>query len=164
VSVEARPRTVFDCMVYLQAAVSDRGTSFAVLQRVQAGELELLVSEPILAEVRDVLTRPKTVRRFPRLTAARVAAFLERVDQHATLVQAVPAAFVHARDPKDEPYVNLALAGGARYVVTWDRDLLDLMNESRDDGRAFRQSFPELRILTPDELLRETAPPAGSTP
>ena len=57
-----------------------------------------------------------------------------------------------ARDPKDEPYVDLAAATRARYLVTRDKDLLDLM-----DDAAFRQQFPGLTVIDPATLLRELA-------
>ncbi|HET6878837.1 MAG TPA: hypothetical protein VFI31_01630 [Pirellulales bacterium] len=49
---------VFDCMVFLQVATSDQGPAFACLSLVETGEVTLSVSGPILAEVKDVLTRP----------------------------------------------------------------------------------------------------------
>ena len=58
------------------------------------------------------------------------------------------------RDPKDEPYINLALAANADYLVTRDNDLLDLMNDS-----DFRQQFPGLTILDPVAFLRVLSPP-----
>ena len=51
--------------------------------------------------------------------------------------------------PKDEPYLDLAVAAGARYLVSRDRDLLDLMNDAQ-----FRQRFPELIVLDPPAFLR----------
>jgi len=50
--------------------------------------------------------------------------------------------------------VNLAIAARARYLVTWDRDLLDLMDESLPEGQAFRTAYADLLILNPPELLR----------
>jgi predicted nucleic acid-binding protein len=44
---------------------------------------------------------------------------------------------------------NLAIASGAAYLATWDKDLLDLMG---DEGA--RQQFPALTILEPPALLR----------
>ena len=71
----------------------------------------------------------------------------------------VPEVFGLERDPKDEPYINLALASQASYLVTWDRDLLELMNDE-----AFRQRFPQLTILEPPALLqRFPQVPAGAT-
>jgi predicted nucleic acid-binding protein len=54
--------------------------------------------------------------------------------------------------------VNLALAAAVRHLVTWDRDLLDLMGESSAEGQAFRAAHPDLRIVSPPSLLRELRP------
>jgi predicted nucleic acid-binding protein len=54
------------------------------------------------------------------------------------------------RDPDDEPYVNLAVAAGARYLVTRDKDLLDLMEDA-----DFRRRFATLAILDPAAFLLE---------
>jgi hypothetical protein len=48
------------------------------------------------------------------------------------------------RDSKDEPYLNLAAATQASFIVTRDRDLLDLMNDE-----AFRAAYPQLTIVDP---------------
>ncbi|MBV8610380.1 MAG: PIN domain-containing protein, partial [Singulisphaera sp.] len=55
------PRVVFDCMVLLQAAARVTGPAAACLRAVREGRLELFLSPEILSEVRDVLTRPKTL-------------------------------------------------------------------------------------------------------
>jgi putative PIN family toxin of toxin-antitoxin system len=113
------------------------------------------VSEQVLDEVRDVLNRPEIVRKFPHLTPTRAALFLDRVERQAARGSDVPVVFHHERDPKDERYVNLALAAAARFLVTWDRHLLDLMDERHADSQAFRASYPHLRIVSPVGLLHE---------
>jgi predicted nucleic acid-binding protein len=67
----------------------------------------------------------------------------------------VPQVFSYDRDPKDARYVNLAIAAEARYLVTWDRDLLALADASRPEGREFQAAYAALRIVTPSELLRD---------
>lgn len=74
--------------------------------------------------------------------------------ERAIFLESVPTEFSYDRDPKDEMYVNLALAAGAAYLVSRDNDLLDLMKET-DIGRAFRERFPSLTILDPVAFLRE---------
>jgi predicted nucleic acid-binding protein len=59
------------------------------------------------------------------------------------------------RDPKDEKYINLAIACKARYLVSNDKDLLNLMDESTLEGKEFRQKFPALQIIKPGELIRQ---------
>lgn len=149
------PGAVFDCMVFLQAAARPSGPAFACFELADHGRIQLYVSPRILHEVSDVLCRPELRRKFPLLTPVRVATFLERVERRAIIPRLVPHVFSLARDPKDEEYVNVAVATQASYLVTRDNDLLDLMDQRTPDGRDFRIRYPQLRILSPPDLLRE---------
>lgn len=102
----------------------------------------------------DVLTRPELQHKFPLLTQERAEELLEGLKERATFLESVPAEFSYDRDPKDEMYVNLALAAGAAYLVSRDNDLLDLMKET-DTGRDFRKRLPSVTILDPVAFLRE---------
>ena len=145
-----KPRVVFDCMVFLQGAGRPASPSRACFHLVDEGQIDLCLSSDILAEVRDVLTRPKTLRQFPLLSPEWVETFLQNAEHKAIVVLTeVPKAFRLERDPKDEPYLDLAVAARARYLVSRDRDLLDLMNDAQ-----FRQRFPDLRITDPPAFLQ----------
>ena len=139
----------------LQAAVSRRGPAFALLTQVEVGRLELLISDSAIAELREVLVRPAVQRKFPVLTADVVEAFIARIMAIAATIQPVPALFRLPRDPDDEMYVNLALAGNARFLITRDRDLLDLAACATREAQYLQRLRPELRILDPVALLRE---------
>ena len=152
-------RAVFDCVILLQAAGHPAGPAGACLQAVRDGRLELIISSDVLVEVRDVLTRPKSLRKFPALTLEAVELFLDDVTSHAITLADVPKVFKLARDPMDEPYLDLAIAAGARYLVSRDNDLLDLMGDA-----AFRQRFPGLTVIDPVALLRELVPPPEPEP
>jgi uncharacterized protein len=143
------PSAVFDCMVFVQALANATGPAYACYELVRSGRLLLYVSPEIIAEIGDVLSRPKVRRKLSALTDETVEAFLRNVLDRAAMLSEVPEAFRLERDPKDERYVNLAVASDASYLVTWDRDLLDLMNDDR-----FHQQFPHLTILEPPALLR----------
>ena len=142
-------RVVFDCMVFLQAAARSRGPAAACIQAVREGKVELVISSVIIAEIRDVLMRPRTLRKFTNLTSDAVDLFVKDVESLAVSFSEIPVAIVLERDPKDEPYVNLAIASSAVYLASWDNDLLDLMGVEE-----FRQRFPSLTILEPPALLR----------
>jgi putative PIN family toxin of toxin-antitoxin system len=150
---------VFDCVTLLQAAARPNGPPGACLQAVRTGDLELFLSPEIVAEVQDVLTRPKTLRKFPGLTPNAVALFLQDVLNRSVLLTGVPKAYTLARDPKDEPYIHLAIAMGAAYLVSRDKDLLDLMADA-----DFRRDYPALTILDPPALLRELASQPAAPP
>jgi len=150
------PRVIFDAMVFLQALTNDQGPAFACQRLVDEGKLLLFVSPAVLEEVKDIAHRPRLQRKFKNLTPENVEAFLEDIRALAVLITDVPHVFSYPRDPDDEPYINLAIAAGAQYLVSRDNDLLDLMQ----DG-DFRQRFPGLKILDPVALLREFAPKQG---
>lgn len=75
--------------------------------------------------------------------------FIRRATRYAEFVSTVPNRFSLPRDPKDEKYVNLALAANAQLLVSRDNDLLDLM-----DDDAFRTTYPDLTILDPVAFLQ----------
>ena len=153
-------RVVFDCMVFLQGAARSASPARACFEIVDEGLVTLCVSPAVLAEVRDVLSRPELVKRFPALSAEWVTAFVTSVADKALVVPDVPNAVALPRDPKDEPYINLVVATQAEFLVSRDRDLLDLMTNA-----DFRRRFPALKIVDPETFLRtirssQESPPA----
>jgi putative PIN family toxin of toxin-antitoxin system len=151
-------------MLFLQGAARPAGPAAACLRLAEAGHVELYLSADVLAEIRDVLTRPKLQKKFPALTPQAVDAFLGRVTQHAVVLADVPATVTLTRDPKDEKYLNLAVAAGARYLVSRDKDLLDLGSSGPPEAQAFRTSHPTIVILDPVEFLRSLTPEAAARP
>jgi putative PIN family toxin of toxin-antitoxin system len=149
----AKARVVFDCMVFLQGAARRESPSAACLLLAELGVVELCVSNEILSEVWDVLTRPSIQQRFPALTEALVDKFLTALGKHSVLISPVPRLFMYERDPKDEPYINLAIAAGASYLVSRDGDILDLGAHESPDGARVRSHIPDLQILDPVSFL-----------
>jgi putative PIN family toxin of toxin-antitoxin system len=145
---------VFDCMNFLQAAARPSSPARACLKLVEEGAIRLFVSIVVLDEVKDVLTRPTIVKKFPALKSEHVQAFLALVEQVATKLEEVPCVFSFPRDPKDEPYLNLAIAAKVTYLVSRDNDLLDLMRADTRDGKDFQSRFPDLRIIDPVAFLQ----------
>jgi putative PIN family toxin of toxin-antitoxin system len=143
-------------MVFVQALANEKGPACACYELVRRGRLLLCVSPDVVAEAGDVLSHPKVRRKLPALTDKAVEAFLRDVLSRAVMFSHVPETFKLERDPKDERYINLALASSAPYLVTWDKDLLDLM-----DDKGFRLQFPQLTILEPPALLRLFPPTAA---
>ena len=139
---------VFDCMVLLQALTNALGASGACLAFVEAGDVKLLMSAAILEETHDVLNRPNIRRSFPQLTDESTEDYIDHLLEIATIVNDVPLTHRLPQDPNDEPYLNLAVAAGASFIVTWDDDLLSLMNQA-----WFRTDYPSLSVVTPVTFL-----------
>ena len=143
---------VFDCNVFLQVMLSTRGASHACWQKVVAGEVSLFVTPYILAEIRK-LPAHKNLRRFRSFTAERVERFIEELLDAAEFVADPISVFSYPRDPDDAHYVDLAVATGAKLIVSNDNDLLDLMNETNVEGKAFRAIHQEFTVLKPPLFL-----------
>jgi putative PIN family toxin of toxin-antitoxin system len=137
-------------MVYLQAVAGPSGPAARLLTEfLEAGRFTLYVSEHILCEVTEVLERPRVRAKNRNVSDESTRELLDRLGRLAQTVADVPRTFVLPRDPDDEPYVDLALSADAEYLVTRDKDLLDLMQDDH-----FRARYPRLTILDPVAFLK----------
>ena len=141
-------------MVFLQGLISESGVAVNCFELFENGIIELFVSEEVLAEIQDVITRPKLQAKYSRLTDERAEKLVEVLRTKATLIKNVPSVFNYARDPKDEKYINLAVAADAEFIISRDTDLLDLMTGFDDDSKEFRQKFRRLKIIQPLKFLK----------
>lgn len=149
-------RAVYDCNVLLQAVLSGDGPAFRCLSLVEENRVALVVSEPILAEARDVLLRPRILRKNPHVTPERVNQFLEFLVRKATFIEDVPHVVPFPRDPKDEPYLDLAVGSNAQYLITRDsKHLLTFAREETPEALTFRSRYPMFRIIDPPTFLHE---------
>lgn len=115
---------------------------------VEKGEVRVFITEAILAEIEDVLNRPKLRRKYSVLTDEKIAGVLQSVRAHTVVIENTNQIYAFERDPNDEVFINLALACEAKFIVSRDNDLLDLR---KDD--IFKISFPQLRIVSPAKFL-----------
>jgi predicted nucleic acid-binding protein len=89
------------------------------------------------------------------LTEARADTLIASLRERAKLLKSVPRVFRYSRDPKDEPYLNLAIAAGASYLVSRDNDLLDLMTGTTPECKEFRQRFRRVQVIDPVTFLKD---------
>ncbi len=140
---------VFDTNVFLQAAVSEGGPSHACWKLAEDRKIRVFVTKSILAEIEDVFTRPKVKRQFEGLSDQHVANMLRAFQNSCSHVDEPKPEFQLARDDNDAKFVDLAIVTGAEYIVTRDRDLLDLMQNTE-----FTSRVPLLRIANPVDFLK----------
>lgn len=119
------PRVVLDTQVLLRGALARTESLTArIYEAWRADQFTLLLSEPIVAEIENVLSRPEVhekLRTGP-LAARALIALLRR---QAELVR--PAVSLRrSRDPDDDKFLECAVAGRADYIVSGDADLLSL--------------------------------------
>ncbi len=145
-------------MIFLQSLIREANPAVACLELFEKGDVKLFVSDEILAEISDVLTRPKLQARYPLLTRERSDKLIENLRKKASVIENAPKKFAYARDPKDEPYINLAIVANADYIVSRDKDLLDLMKGHTNECKEFRQKLRRLKVIEPQEFLKIASP------
>jgi putative PIN family toxin of toxin-antitoxin system len=98
---------------------------------------DLLLSTQTIEEIAEVLRRPK----FDRyVTHDEREHFLAKLIREAKLIE--PLKRVHAcRDPKDDRWLELAVAGDAQQIISGDRDLISL------------RQFRDISIVSPAQYL-----------
>ncbi len=147
-------RVVFDCNTFLQAALNEQSPAGNCYRLVEEGTIELFVSQEVLDEIEDVINRPQIRERFDTLTGERIESFLNSIKNSAVIVRKIPQVFSLPRDVDDEIYINLAVKCEVDYIITRDKDLIDLMTNYDIESKKFRQKFRPLKIVQPLEFLR----------
>jgi putative PIN family toxin of toxin-antitoxin system len=84
-----------------------------------------VTSLPLLLELKEVLSRPHLKGRY-HLSFKDIHDFVALNRNTALLVTDPTSVSIQLRDPDDLAVLACALSGNAEYIVTGDRDLLDL--------------------------------------
>lgn len=139
-------------MVFIQI-VASKGTSYRCFQRVLDGQRTLLMSKEVMNELQDVLYRPELRRKLPGLTEERATALIHHISELAEHVEPVLSFMRFPPDPRDEPYLNLAIGGKAQELLTRDKALLKLTNPAEPLRNQLHALHPNLRLLEPERFL-----------
>ena len=131
-----KPRFVFDTNAIVSAALLRRSVTRQALDKALE-EGELLVSRATVEELNDVLRR-EAFERY--VSEEERIQFLTALVREAILID-VTETVTECRDPKDNKFLELAVAGTASCIVSGDDDLLVL------------HPFRGIPILTPRAFL-----------
>lgn len=129
-------RTVVDTSVVVSALLLPRSVPRQAFDAAVARG-KLLVSEATVAELNEVLRRPKFNKYLPE---EKRLEFLAALVQESELVE-VTEEITACRDGKDDKFLEAAVSGGASHLVTGDADLLAL------------HPFRGIAVLTPQAFL-----------
>jgi uncharacterized protein len=138
------PRIVVDTNVLVSALLSKSSKttpSREVLRACALRKYQPMVSVALFSEYEDVLSRPKLV------DVKRQKIVDQALDGFLSLCQEVRIFYRYRPnlpDEKDNFVIELALAGAAHYIVTYNTK--DFKGEL---------SFPNLSVVTPETLLRK---------
>lgn len=139
-SPDQRAAIVVDTQVVMDWLVFNDPRVQPLAAALTAARLRWLVAPAMRDEIRHVLGRGVAARYTPDL-----ALIEAQFDAHATAVATIApqplAGRLVCRDPDDQKFIDLALAGQARWLVSRDKAVLALARRARLHG---------LQILTPE--------------
>ncbi len=114
------------------------GTPGKIIELWKKGKIKMCISAEILEEYLEVLQRgikpPKDYQWFIRL--------LEQ-SRNTKIIKPVKHFKIIKEDPDDNIFLDCAVAGKVKYIISGDRHLLDL------------KLFKGTKIMEPDEFLRK---------
>lgn len=135
-------RIVVDTNVLISAALLPQSASARALDRTLE-EFQLIQSEATLAELVDVIMRPRFVHYLDEERRSRFLFVLAQVSE----VIGVQIRVTECSDPKDDKFLELAIDGNAQLIVSGDSHLRDL------------HPFRGIAIVTPGEFLAQNRIP-----
>ncbi len=131
---------VLDTNVLVSAAINPKGPPAQIIRAWRAHSFVWVTSPPLLDEAAKTLASRK-VTQYLTWTKAEIAQFWAAVSQSARIVSPTDQLNVIQSDPSDNRVLEAAIEGHADYIVSGDRDLLDLGD------------FQGIRVVTPARFL-----------
>ena len=135
---------VIDTSLFVSALMKADTAPRQVVRLCLYGRVQPLMGNALLAEYEDVVSRGDLFRRCPLLGPERE----QVLDAFLSVCRWVPVYYLwrpNLRDEADNHLIELALAGNAGWIVTGNKA----------DLTSGELLFPDLRIVTASEFLRE---------
>ena len=105
-------RIVLDTNVFVSGLLTPFGSSAEIVRMVFSGELLLYIDARILSEYQDVLHRPKF-----KFNKDQIGILIDFIKQYGQFISSSPLTN-RLPDPDDEPFLEVAIAGKVRSLVT----------------------------------------------
>ncbi|MEG3901830.1 putative toxin-antitoxin system toxin component, PIN family [Microcoleus sp. B4-C5] len=115
-------RVVIDTNILVSAAIAGRKPASVISWVINQPDYEWVVSEEILAEYQEVLSRRKL-----KLTDVQKQRWLNLI-QSSTKIIDVSIEIDFPRDQKDAKFIACALSANADFLITGDRDFTEVQS------------------------------------
>lgn len=133
-------RLVLDTNVVVSALLWD-GTPERLIDLAGEGTIELVTSAALLAELAELLNRPKLAAKLAR-DAQSAEEIVARYRELTELIEAPAIEEARLRDPDDAAVLACAIAAHAEAIVSGDKDLQSL------------GCYQDIPILSPVQCLQ----------
>jgi putative PIN family toxin of toxin-antitoxin system len=136
------PSAVFDSTILVSAFLTPHGLCDQLLVLARRGAFDLYLSDAIIEETQEVLLERERIRQRYPYTDEQPIRFCRSLRSSFHLVTDPPPLSGVVRDPNDNMVIACALAAGGLYIVTYDKDLLDLAN------------YQDVQMIRPEVFIR----------
>lgn len=113
-------KVIFDTNVWISFLIGKR-LSF-IKNHISNGQITIITTHQLLVEIKEVTSREKLKKYFPKESVDELINLLETI---AIKIEIQPVHFIN-RDPKDNFLLDLIEFSKADYLVTGEKDLLEL--------------------------------------
>ena len=118
-------KIVLDANLFASSLIKPVSNPGKILDMVKQNQVELVLSPPIIKEIKRILLYPK-ISKYHRKSAQEIDTYFEDILIFAWMVEGEGAVDVIKADPTDNKYLACAHEGEADYIVSGDHHLLDL--------------------------------------
>ena len=139
---------VFDTNIYIQAILRETGPASGCVEELFSGRIVVFIHPEILQEIDDFLLRKRVREKYRRVRSVKTADLVRKIRKYGTWVPSVERLFELDRDPDDAFLIDLSIATNADFLVSRDKDLLEL-----SDDENFVAKYPNLKIVDPYAFL-----------
>jgi uncharacterized protein len=115
-------RVIFDTNVLISAILRPHSTPGKAVEYALSAEWQIIASNESLNEFETVALLSK----FDRYASTQKRGVFVRDFAEVVLIIPIVRTITICRDPKDNKFLELAASGGAHYLITGDKDLLEL--------------------------------------
>jgi putative PIN family toxin of toxin-antitoxin system len=135
-----KTRIILDTNVLYAGTFSSKGASFKVLQAIEEGKVQIVISTTLLFEYEDILKRNQLTLGLSDQEIEKILDYFCMQSEHQKIY------FLwrpHLPDPKDDHLLELAIASGTKLIVT----------HNTKDFQGVEEF--DIRSITPKKLLEE---------
>ena len=134
-------KAVLDSTILVSAFLKSEGISAELLRKAAAGAFTVCTAEEILDETRRVLLQYPRIRKRYQYPDEAVTEYVNLLRVVSHLVTGLPKLRAVIRDPNDDMILACAIKAKAGYVVSRDKDLLDL------------ESYRRTKMVSPEQFI-----------
>jgi len=117
------------------------GASYKIMQLIDKGKFELILSKEILTEYDKIVHSNEILEKIETLQQLAIAAAVRKILLKAKLVAPKVKLDVLKTDPDDNKILEAAIEGQASFIISNDKHLTDL------------RMYGSIKIVTPEEFL-----------